>query len=160
MAYYRTRSSVDSEDLTQDIFMQAFTKLPRLKNSERFRTWLFTIGVNRLRDFHRKKRVLALLGQATQMDEPELPHETVGDPAEPLDNLLRKEFWEKIASFLGALSRFEREVFLLRFMDHLSIKEIAEVLRKSESAVKTHLYRALRKFRGETAILQLMEEER
>ncbi len=94
------------------------------------------------------------------MNEPELPHKTISDPAEPLDYLLRKEFWEKIASFLGALSRFEREVFLLRFMDHLSIKEIAEVLRKSESSVKTHLYRALRKFRRETGILQLMEEER
>ena len=52
----------------------------------------------------------------------------------------------------------EREVFLLRFFDHLSIKEIAGVLKKNESTVKTHLYRALAKFKKEPAMRKLLSE--
>jgi len=53
----------------------------------------------------------------------------------------------------------EREVFLLRFMDHLNIKEISQVLKRSESSVKTHLYRALQKFRKEPELIKLLKEE-
>ena len=50
----------------------------------------------------------------------------------------------------------EREVFLLRFFDHLSITEMAAVLKKSESTVKTHLYRSLKKFKKEPVMRQLL----
>jgi len=53
----------------------------------------------------------------------------------------------------------EREVFLLRFFDYLSIKEISLVLKKNESTVKTHLYRGLLKFKKESLTLQLRWEE-
>lgn len=160
MAFYRTRSAVDSEDLTQEIFVQAFTSLSNLEKADRFRTWLLTIAVNRVRDFHRKKRVLALVSLSAQDDGFDESDAASGDRPDPLDDLLRKEFWEKIGSVLGRLSRLEREVFVLRFMDHLSIREISEVLRKSESTIKTHLYRALKKFKRESVVLQLLEEEK
>ena len=48
---------------------------------------------------------------------------------------------------MDKLSKMEREVFMLRFFDQLSINEIADVLRKNESTVKTHLYRALNKIK-------------
>jgi RNA polymerase sigma-70 factor (ECF subfamily) len=54
----------------------------------------------------------------------------------------------------------EQEVFLLRFLDELGIKEIAEVLHKSESTVKTHLYRALGKFKTDTAFRAFIKEAR
>jgi len=53
----------------------------------------------------------------------------------------------------------EKEVFLLRFLDNLSIREISSALEKSESTVKTHLYRALVKFRKSSSTLQLLKEE-
>ena len=59
---------------------------------------------------------------------------------------------------LEKLPRMEREVFLLRFFDHLSIREIAGVLKKNDSTVKTHLYRALAKFKKEPAMRRLLKE--
>jgi len=56
-------------------------------------------------------------------------------------------------------SSAEREVFFLRFVDELSIREIAEVLKKSESAIKTHLYRALKKFKDDSLFIQPREGE-
>jgi len=71
--------------------------------------------------------------------------------------LLRREFWDRLKKFAGGLSRWEREIFFLRFLDQLTIREIAEALQKSESAVKTHLYRAVNKFKNDREMALLME---
>ena len=81
----------------------------------------------------------------------------IQDDPGALDHIMRHEFWKQIKLLSNRLSRWEREVFFLRFMDHLNIREIAQVLGKSESTVKTHLYRGLKKFREETTLLQLLE---
>jgi RNA polymerase sigma-70 factor (ECF subfamily) len=158
MVFYRTRSAMDAEDLAQDIFMQAFKNLSRLKAADRFRSWLFSIALNRVRDFNRKKRFRALFGAFDDSQEVAQPYGETKDDPEALDNLMIQDFWKQIGLLLDRLSRMEREVFLLRFMDHLSIKEISGVLEKSESTVKTHLYRALQKFKRESSILELLQE--
>ncbi len=65
MVFYRTLSRMDAENLTQDIFIQAFKNLSRLKTPDWFRSWLFSISLNRIRDFHRKKRFMTLFGFST-----------------------------------------------------------------------------------------------
>ncbi|OEU52121.1 MAG: hypothetical protein BA861_04380 [Desulfobacterales bacterium S3730MH5] len=157
MVYYRTRSRMDAEDLTQEVFIKAFENLSNLRDLERFRTWLFRMAVNRVRDFHRKKRVLAFLGTTKDDNEPDAVDMKIQDDPGALDHIMRHEFWKQIKLLSNRLSRWEREVFFLRFMDHLNIREIAQVLGKSESTVKTHLYRGLKKFREETTLLQLLE---
>ncbi len=54
------------------------------------------------------------------------------------------------------LPRAEQEVFRLRFMDQLTLKETAQALGKSESTIKTHLYRALTKLRGNRKLLEAL----
>ena len=159
MVYYRTLSRMDAEDLTQDIFIQAFKNLSRLKTPDRFRSWLYSIALNRVRDFHRKRRFMSLFGASTVCDEFDQSDAKVHENPGVLDSIMRRDFWKQIKLFLKKLPRMEREVFILRFMDHLGIKEISRVLKKHESTVKTHLYRALEKFRNESSMLQLLEEE-
>lgn len=158
MVFYRTRSAMDAEDLAQDIFMQAFKNLSGLKAVDRFRSWLYSIALNRVRDFNRKKRFRSLFYSFNDSHEVAQLNANTKDHHEALDNLMIQDFWKQIGLLLDKLSRMEREVFLLRFMDHLSIKEISRVLGKSESTVKTHLYRALQKFKREYSILQLLQE--
>jgi RNA polymerase sigma-70 factor (ECF subfamily) len=74
-----------------------------------------------------------------------------------MEVLLRKEFWELLKRLVGALSRWEREVFLLRYLDHMPIKDIAAVLNKSDSTIKTHLYRALTKVKNDPVFLSICE---
>ena len=59
---------------------------------------------------------------------------------------------------LDVLSRMEREVFLLRFFDQLSLKEITDALGKNESTIKTHLYRALKKIKSAFGDMQELLE--
>lgn len=158
MVYYRTRSRMDAEDLTQEIFIRAFENLSKLRDLERFRTWLFRMAINRVRDFYRKKRVLGFFRTVEDDTDADLADVKIQDDPGALDHIIRQEFWQQVKSFSNMLSRLEREVFFLRFMDHLNIREIAQVMDKSESTVKTHLYRGLKKFKENSTLLQLLEE--
>ncbi|MDY6837402.1 MAG: RNA polymerase sigma factor [Thermodesulfobacteriota bacterium] len=160
MVYYRTRSRMDAEDLTQDIFVKAFKSLAKLRDLERFRPWLFRMAVNRVTDFYRKKRLLAIFKTRDHDSEADPKDVEAQQDPSALDDVIKEEFWKLVTSFSNTLSRREKEVFFLRFMDHLSIREIAQVLDKSESAVKTHLYRGLKKFKEDASLLQLLEASR
>ena len=158
MVYYRIRSRADAEDIAQDVFLKAYQKISSVKDASRFRGWLFSITLNRIRDFLRKKRFRSLFKVEDENIEYEPPDKTGIDQPEALDHVLRKDFWRQIRLILNKLSKMEREVFLLRFFDHLNINEIAGVLKKNESTIKTHLYRALAKFKKEPGIRQLLKE--
>jgi len=162
MIFYRTRSREDAEDICQDVFLQAYRSLKRLKEPERFASWLFRIAVNRVNDYHRRQKFRSLFSPLNDQnregeDNADLPAEHSTDTVEAI---VRKEFWQKVQAMLGQLSKMEQEVFLLRFLDDLGIKEIAEVLHKSESTIKTHLYRALEKFKNDGEFRAFIKEAR
>jgi len=156
MAYFRTHSEIDAEDLAQDIFIQAFKGLKRLKKADRFRSWLFSIAVNRVRDFQRRRQLFSFFGIHGEHGAIKMEADEERDEPEPLREVMKRDFWDQVGTFLERLSRLEREVFIMRFMDQLTLKEIAETLGKGESTVKTHLYRALKKFKKEAGILRLI----
>ena len=158
MLYYRTFCRMDAEDLTQEAFVQAYRKIGSLKNAERFKAWLFSIAANRCRDFIRKKKLLSIFGLGSSDDLDSLAYSTHDKSNRIQENMQQKRFWNQVKELLSGLSGMEREVFTLRFMDQLKIGEIAEVLNKNESTVKTHLYRALRKMKKESSTLQEFRE--
>ena len=158
MVYYRIRSRSDAEDIAQDVFLKAFQKISTVKDAARFRGWLFSIALNRIRDFQRKKRFRSLFKVEEENIDSQPPVETESDEPEALGQVLKEDFWRQIRSMLDKLSKMEREVFLLRFFDHLNLNEIAGVMKKNESTIKTHLYRALAKFRKEPGLRQLLKE--
>jgi RNA polymerase sigma factor (sigma-70 family) len=139
---YRTGDRALAQDLLGDTFeraLRARLRFDRRKGSER--TWLYTIGLNVLRDHARRnaaerrahERVISG-GGATQegAEDPRLP--AVGDR----DELTRA---------LAGLSAEEREVISLRFGADLTSPEIARVLKTKLTTVEGRLYRALRKLR-------------
>jgi len=159
LVYFRTRSRMDSEDLTQDIFMSAFRYLPQLKDSDRFRPWLYRIALNRVHDFHRKNKFLAFFGMTEDRGEGNAADvEPYRDPG-ALDKVIRQEFWSHVKKLSKRFSPMEREVFSLRFIDDLNLREIAQILNRSESAVKTHLYRAIKKFKDDSALSDFLQGE-
>ena len=145
MIFYRTRSQMDAEDLCQDVFLKAFRNIRGLKSPAVFRSWLYRIAVNRVKDHYRQKQFKSLIG-LTSTDDDSF-HETPEMAVAPLGDqrVAHKDFWRQVRKITEVLSRMEREVFMLRFFDDLSIKEIGATLKKNESTVKTHLYRALNK---------------
>jgi len=160
LVFFRTRSRIDSEDLTQDIFMSAFKYLPQLKDSDRFRPWLYKIALNRVRDFHRKSKLLVYFGVTEHREQTDAADVEPHINPDGLDTVIRKEFWSRVKDLSKKFSRMEKEVFFLRFVDDLNLREIAQTLGRSESAVKTHLYRAIRKFKEDSALSDFLQGER
>jgi RNA polymerase sigma-70 factor (ECF subfamily) len=158
MVCYRVRSRSDAEDISQDVFLKAFQKISTVKDAARFRGWLFSIALNRIRDFQRKKRFRSLFKVEEENIDSQPPVETESDEPEALEHVLKEDFWRQIRAMLDKLSKMEREVFLLRFFDQLNLNEIAGVMKKNESTIKTHLYRALAKFRKEPGLRRLLKE--
>jgi len=148
LAYYRTFSRMDAEDLTQDVFELAYRKMNSLHDPQRFRAWLYSIAVNRCNDLLRKRKYLALLQMRTGQEQDFV--DSGRDMQKSYNERIeKKRFWQQVKAMLHNLSAMERQIFTLRFMDHRNINEIAAILDKNESTIKTHLYRALSKVRGQ-----------
>jgi RNA polymerase sigma-70 factor (ECF subfamily) len=157
MIYFRTHDRLDAEDICQEVFIQAFKCLRRLKDPERFAGWLFRIASNRIKDHYRKKRVRAIFSFLPDVER-DADRAGANKGTGVLENIERQAFWNRVHTMLDRLSKMEREVFMLRFFDDLSIREISEVIHKSQSTVKTHLYRALKKFKDDAAFRDFLRE--
>lgn len=159
MIYYRIRVRMDAEDLTQDVFTRAFRSVSRLREPDRFRSWLFRIAVNRVNDYLRKKKVRSIFKSSDENPDIQPEANPFQEQPEALEQVLKVDFWRQVGRIAKKLSKMEREVFMLRFLDNLNINEIAQALKKSESTVKTHLYRALTKFKKDKRLRQFLQED-
>ena len=159
MIYYRTQRRMDAEDITQEVFLKAYKGLGGLTDEDHFKGWLFRIAVNRVRDFHRRKKFLHLFKRIPN-DEVDAHADTHAQTESgPLEALIRKRFLQESQTFLSRLSTMEKDVFVLRFINQMQINEIAIALRKGESTIKTHLYRALSKFKKDRAFQDFLKGE-
>ena len=157
MIYYRVRSKMDAEDITQDVFLTAFKRINTLREISKFKSWLFTIAINRTRDYQRKKRLFGFMGISASKGDHEIEGYEQDGGDDPFSGAIKRDFWAQVDKFLSKLSKLEKEVFILRFMDQLNISEIAEIMGKGQSTIKTHLYRALKKFKGEARFQTFLE---
>lgn len=133
----------DAFDLSQEAFLKAYKALSFFKRESSFSTWLYRLTGNTCIDFLRKRgksRVVSLsmendAGEETEMqlpDENNLPE----DLAE------RRELREAVARGLRLLSNNHRQVLVLRELNGLSYREIADSLEISEGTVKSRISRA------------------
>ncbi len=159
MVCYRTGSTMDAEDISQEVFVKAFSAIGGLGEAASFKSWLYSIAMNLVRDHYRRRGVRSImspLGEA-EANTPE-PDSPAGDDR-AVDGVFKGQFWTKVNDFCAGLAQGEREAFTMRFIDGLSIRETAQALDRSESAVKTQLYRAVAKFKGDKQLLQVLRGE-
>ncbi|MCK5542310.1 MAG: RNA polymerase sigma factor [Desulfobacterales bacterium] len=145
LVFYRINSWTDAQDLTQEAFIKAFKNIKKLKEAEKFKPWVYSIALNLVKDFYRKKKFLSFLGQANDLE-----NIIEYDPySENKSDLIKaKEFEEEIKNkYIKFLSKNEKQIFMLKYIDDLTIHEISQTLNKSESTVKTHLYRSIKKIK-------------
>jgi RNA polymerase sigma-70 factor (ECF subfamily) len=130
----------DARDAAQETFTRAIGHLGGFDRRSSFRTWLFAITANHIRDLLRRKKQLRL----DPSTEDSLPVLTL--PEHPL---FLREDRDRV---LGALDRLPFDlkiVVTLQFQQDLSYREIAETLGISVNAVRIRIYRALAALRKE-----------
>ena len=141
------RNPEDARDLTQDAFVKAYQNLGRFHLRSSFYTWLCRIAMNVAIDHLRRQKVrqaeqfedgIATLDQGGVLSMGHLREN-------PGRNLERKRLQERIQAAMEELPEEQQQVVILREIDGLAYKEIAEVMGIPEGTVMSRLYYARKK---------------
>ncbi|MDQ6604023.1 MAG: sigma-70 family RNA polymerase sigma factor [Chloroflexota bacterium] len=129
----RIRDASDSEDLTEAIFESAWRAMGRYREQGvPFLAWLYRLAHNRVVDHYRALRPTVTL-------IPEV-HESIEDTGAPLDlNIDSADLLKALQSLTGD----QRDVIVLRFIQGMSGREVAQAMDKREDAIRALQFRAL-----------------
>lgn len=125
----------DALDLTQEIFLKAYQNIHKFKSTSAFSTWLYRLSVNLCIDELRKRKRLA---NTVPLEEAV----SQADANTPEDYAISKDRERQVWEALNSLKEKERAIIILRDMEGLSYKEIAEVFKCSLGRVKSRLHEA------------------
>ena len=133
-----TGCPTEAEDVVQDAFVQAFTKLDRFKRESQFFTWLYRIAFNTSVSRHRRKKPSVSI---------ERQREAIGadpvDTAPPVETALeREEQATQLESAIKQLPDDQRNILILRELEDQSYENIAEILNLPVGTVRSRLHRA------------------
>ena len=141
---YKVGDSQVSEDLTGEVFLRM---LEAFKKGRGWHTtpdaWIFGIARNRVADYYRRRR----------LEEVTLPeHLPAASEQSPGQQAIRQEEQDELVQAIARLGEEYREVILLRFIEELSINDVAEIMNRTPGAIKGLQYRAMR------SLAKLMQE--
>ncbi len=140
----------DALDIAQEVFLKTYRSLDKWRPTGRFKSWLLRIAVNMSIDhLRRRSRKPRFVGTEELR---QVGHEAVKEhvqPRKPSDIVSDSELGGLIRKAVDKLPEKQKVVFVLRHYEGLLLKEIAEIMNCTEGTVKTHLFRATGKLRGE-----------
>lgn len=138
------RNDEVADALTQECFLRAYRNRQSYRGESSPETWLFSIALNLARDQMRSRRwaFWRRLLRADDLKPHEAPVQWVDPGPSPEQALAAREEVKALWTAVERLPVRQRTVFLLRFVEEMSLAEIAAVLGISIGAVKVHLHRA------------------
>lgn len=136
--YYRVSHKETAEDLTEDVFVKLFKKLRGLEQLGAFEGWLFQIARNQVIDYYRRKK------QTVPLEEVEntLEYET-----NIVDIVNLKTEQVVFIKLLKELTPEQQQVIKLKFLEDIDNDIIAEMMNKTEGAIRVIQHRAIAKLR-------------
>ncbi len=144
LARHITKNDQDAEDVLQETFLKAYSRLDQFHGDSKFYTWLVRIGVNEslMKIRRRKDGKFVALDQELDTGEGTFVKELPADVENPEEHYGREEIREALARAIDGLADSYKTVFVLRDVDGLSTEETAQALELSVPAVKSRLLRA------------------
>lgn len=137
--FYRmlNKDTEKAQDFLQDLFLKIIEKPVSFDVQKRFSTWLYTIAANMCKNEYRRLQVRQngqtyLTDYVLTDNDHELPH-----IEQQIDHALLQQV---LNESVEQLEDTKRNVFLLRYQENFSIKEIADIVQCSEGTVKSRLF--------------------
>lgn len=137
----RVNSQEDAEELVDDILLAAFNSQPYFQGKAKEFTWVCSIAKHKIIDYYRKKKLKTVLFSVSPFFE-EIADKALG----PEEVSLKEELKDEIKGALQDLGEGYRELLRLKYIDKLSVKQIASHLKVTVKAVESKLMRAKREF--------------
>lgn len=130
--------SGELEDLVQETFIRAFSRLDSWRGTAAFRSWLFTVGANLARDQRRRRPARKAVT---------LRPDDFTDLADPVEDVIADETEQRLRAGLARLPRLQREVFLLRVQQGMPYDEIARALKTTSGSARVHYHEAVKRLK-------------
>ncbi len=129
----------EAKDAVQEIFIKIMTNLASFGERAQFSTWIYSITYNYCIDIIRKKKKEKTLFTDDIERVPDVAADEVPD-----EFLLAMEV-KRLKAILEMLPSGDKMILLMKYQDDMSIRDISEVLKKTESAIKMKIKRAKHK---------------
>jgi len=134
----------DAEDVTQEVFFEAYKSLKRFRFESKLSTWLYRIAVNRSLNHQRKRKLERWLSLDFEASEDRAQNMAFhGTAADAPDSMVEKKDTERIVQeAIGKLPKRQRTALLLHRYDDLPYQEIAKIMDVTVASVESLLHRA------------------
>ena len=130
-----------TEDITQDIFICILNGLDGFRGISSERTWIYRIAKNKLNDFYRRQ-YRSRIGTCDMIEAG-----LVCDPVQDIDDQIEKSLEvRRIRTCLARMPLHYKTALLMKYMDGKSVRQIAEIVNKSQKATESMLQRARETF--------------
>ncbi len=150
--YRMSRNTATAEELAQEVFLRVYRSRENYEPSAKFSTWLYRIatnlGVNHARDT-RHERAENMVNLDEQDSETGQTPDVADKTPTVEEEILRRERLTAIRQKVEALPERQKMAVLMHKYQQMDYRQIAEVLKLSESATKSFLFRAYETLRTE-----------
>jgi RNA polymerase sigma-70 factor (ECF subfamily) len=140
----------DADDLTQEVFINAYQSLTKFRGNAAFSTWLYRIAINLSLNYIRNSQKRSIFHRVENLFAHEA-RQNVSLPAIDFSNpeqiLIDDEHRNIIKKALDSLPENQRIAIILSKYDNLSQKEIAEIMQTTEGAVESLIQRGKAKLK-------------
>lgn len=133
--YSKLGNKWDTDDAVSDTFRKALENYSKLRNPDYPKAWLLTIARNTVMDVYRRKKVREPGGDPEEAAHPQAVEELV----------LKSEELSCLKRSVLVLAEEDQEIIRLHYFAELKYREIGALLEKSEEAIKTRVFRAIKK---------------
>ena len=144
VTYRMLQNKQDAEDVTQEVFFEAYKALKHFRAESQLSTWLYRIAVNRSLNHQRKKKVERWLSldfdtdkhSGENVDVPEMSEERTDDAIQ------RKDTERIVQEAINSLPGQQRIAIMLHRYEDLSYEEIARIMGVTVGSVESRMHRA------------------
>ncbi len=130
----------EADDATQEAFIRAAAHMSEFRGDAEIRTWLSAITVNVCRGELRKRRRRDLLEKTMQVI-----HLMIGKSPDPEDQAAQNDLHAQLRQAVAGLDEKHRFPLILRYVQQMSVGQIAAILETNENTIHSRLFHARRK---------------
>jgi len=132
----------DVEDVAQEVFLRLYFSLDQLRTSEVFEPWLYRLTVNAAYDYLRRQKRRHESRMSDLSEQQVVMADAVAGSKVTQEDLRRTNVKEFVDSLLDSVSEEDRILLTLKEVEGLSLKELEQVYKVNENALKVRLFRA------------------
>lgn len=140
LAYKLAGDSLDIEEVTQQVFVELYSALPRFRNEAKLSTFIYRITVNVVSKMSKASRRYFFSSTDVTFDTPS------GD-RNAEQTIIRSETQRRMQNAIGRLKPEQRTAIVLYTYDEFSYQQIADVMQVSLAKVESLIFRAKKKLR-------------